>query len=122
MSINQILTTVLTITDYPEKDRQSFSNELLSMAGQKAMLLFFQDLPEEKQKEIKEQLENEHQEKIEEQYKTYLNEEAFKKHFVQEVDAIMGEYIEEVASDLTDEQKKQLEAFLKPLSTTTDTE
>src|SRR5579864_3118926 len=116
MSINQILTTVLTITDYPEKERQSFSDELLSMAGQRAMLIYIKELPEEKQKEIKEQLEQKPSEEIEAQYKAYLTEEVFKKYFAQEVNVMIGDYLEEIKDELTDEQKKQLEEFIQKLS------
>lgn len=115
MSIQQLVINVLTITEYPEKDRQSFSEQLMSYAAQIAMASYIKALPEEKQKELEEQLKQKSPEELEAVYKDYLKEEAYKKYFSQEVDTMVGEYITEVEPELTDEQKKKLEEFLEKL-------
>jgi len=109
MSIQELVITVLTITNFPEKDRQSFSDKLLSYAGQLAFLSYIKELPKEKQEEIEEQQKEKSPEELETLYKNYLNEDAYKKYFAQEVDRCIAEYIEEVAPEITEEQKKKLE-------------
>jgi uncharacterized membrane protein YheB (UPF0754 family) len=116
MSIQQLFETVLTITDYPEKDRQRLNNEMLSLAAQSAILLYIEELPEEERNEIKELLEKKNQEEIEKRCQSYFTEESYKKFFAQEADRILGEYINDIVSELTEEQTKKLEEFLKSLS------
>jgi len=115
MSIQELVIAVLTITDYPENDRQSFSEKLMSYAAQIAMASYIKEWPQEKQKEMEEQLKAKSPEELETLYKSYLNEDAYKKHFAQEVEHCIADYIEEVATELTEEQKKKLDELFEQL-------
>jgi hypothetical protein len=115
MAIQEILLQILTITGYPEANRVSFCNELLTMTGETAMLQYIKDFPEEKKQEIGATLEEKSYEEISPYFETFLQDEVFKTHFNKEFEITVSDYLKQVAPDLTEEQKKALDEFFASL-------
>lgn len=111
-----IIIKVLDIINY-QKDKESYAKEFLGFCYQKAFLSYLETLPEEKQKELQQQLpEGSSPEKVKELLSGLVSTQEYEQSLEKAIKEVFDDYLKEIMPSLSEDQITNLQAYLSSLA------
>lgn len=107
----QIILQVLEIIGY-EEDKDKYANDFLALCLQKAFVNLTQELPQDKQDQLRQRISLTQPEKTEALLLEYFQKDKFEAAVKEASASTFEDYLKTIIPTLNDDQKNKLEAYL----------